>query len=212
MNASAYAARVRRPRRFLALLAGVALAVAVAGCGADHPAPRPPRLDGAVLPAIPAVDFALRDQDGATVSVRALRGRVVVLTFLYAGCGNTCAIVADQIRGALDDLGRRVPVLAVSVDPARDTPSRARAFLARHDLTRRVRFLLGTRDQLAPVWRTFGVRPRGRRFAPTLQVVLLGPDGRPRVGFPVDQLTPERLVHDVRALAATGGGPGGPAP
>src|SRR5436305_772165 len=132
----------------------------------------------------PAAEFALRDQDARAVSLRALRGRVVVLTFLYAGCGATCTVVADQIRGALDDLGSRVPVLAVSADPAGDTPARARAYLARHDLTGRVRYLLGTRRQLAPVWRTFGVRPRGRRFASTLQVVLVSPDGRPRVGFP----------------------------
>jgi len=203
-----------RVRAALALaLAGPAFTGALAGCGArNHTTTAPPRFAGGVLPPIPPVGFSLRDQDGRPLSAHTLRGRVVVLTFLYAGCGDTCTIVADQIRGALDDVGGRVPALAVSVDPAGDTPARARAYLARHELTGRLRFLLGSRAQLAPVWRTFGVQPRGRRFAATLQVVVIGPDGRPRVGFPVDQLTPEKLAHDVRELNATRGGPDGPAP
>jgi len=31
-------------------------------------------------------DFTLRDQNGREVSLRALRGRVVVLTFMYSTC------------------------------------------------------------------------------------------------------------------------------
>ncbi|HSS58062.1 MAG TPA: hypothetical protein VLK59_08635, partial [Solirubrobacteraceae bacterium] len=46
----------------------------------------PPKLGangfaGGLRPAIPPKDFTLRDQDGRMVSLRALRGQVVVLTF-----------------------------------------------------------------------------------------------------------------------------------
>ena len=93
---------------------------------------------------------ALRDQDGREVSLRALRGQVVVLTFLYTHCQDTCPVTATTIRGALDDLGHDVPALAVSVDPAGDTPASARRFLLQRRLTHdRMRFLLGRRAQLA---------------------------------------------------------------
>ena len=158
---------------------------------------------GAVRPAIPPKDFRLRDQDGEWVSLRSFRGRVVVLTFLYTTCRDTCPLTATQIRGALDDLDRDVPALAVSVDPANDTPERARRFLFRRGLAEdRMRFLLGSRDQLAPVWRAYGIRPQGAAFEHSAYVLLVDKRGRQRVGFPVAELTPEGLAHDIRRLQA----------
>ena len=75
---------------------------------------------GAALPAgAPARDFTLTDQYGRRVSLASYRGQVVVLTFLYPTCGAPCILIADQIRGALEELPRPVPVLIVSADPGR---------------------------------------------------------------------------------------------
>ena len=60
--------------------------------------------DGAALPAIVAHDFTLTDQYGHLVSLSDYRGQVVVLAFLYSTCGPTCIVIAQQIRGALDEL------------------------------------------------------------------------------------------------------------
>jgi len=151
---------------------------------------------------VPPADFSLTDQDGNTTRLAAYRGKLVILTFMYTQCRDTCPIQADQVRGALDDLGEGAPVqaLAISVDPAGDTPDRAKAFLARHGLTGRMRFLLGSRAQLAPVWRAYGVQPQGQRFDHTSYVLLIDRRGRQRIGFPLDQLTPEGLAHDARLL------------
>jgi protein SCO1/2 len=158
---------------------------------------------GAQRPAIPPQDFRLRDQDGDAVSLRDYRGRVVVLTFMYTTCRDTCPLTATQIRGALDDLGRDVPALAVSVDPVNDTPERARQFLFRRGLARnRMRFLLGSRAQLQPIWKAYGIRPEGEAFDHSAYVLLIDRRGRQRIGFPVAQLTPEGLVHDIRRLQA----------
>jgi protein SCO1/2 len=156
-------------------------------------------------PGVPSARFALRDQDGRTVRASALRGRPLVVSFLYTRCRDTCPLIADQVRGALDDLGSdRVPYLAVSVDPAGDTPGSARAFLLRHGLTGRARYLLGTRAQLAPVWRQFGIRPQRARDPRTddhsASTVVLDGRGVQRVGFTPDTITPEGVAHDVRAL------------
>jgi protein SCO1/2 len=159
---------------------------------------------GALRPAgIPPKDFALRDQDGRVTSLAAYRGQPVILTFMYSTCKDTCPLMADQIRGALDDLGRNVPALAVSVDPSGDTPLNAKSFLARHGLTGRARFLLGTRAQLAPVWRGYGIQPQtGAKSDHSAYVILVDKQGRQRVAFPASELTPEGLAHDVKVLQA----------
>jgi protein SCO1/2 len=64
----------------------------------------------------------------------------------------------------------------------------------------RMRFVLGTRAELAPVWRGFAVRPQTARTEHQARIVLVDGRGRQRIGFPVDQATPERLAHDVRLL------------
>jgi protein SCO1/2 len=158
---------------------------------------------GAVRPeGVPAPPLPLADQDGRRVDVAALRGRPYVVTFLYSTCEDTCPLQVDTIRGALDDLGRDVPVLGVSVDPAGDTPARARRFVAERRMTRRMRFLLGDEAALAPVWRAYGIRPQRGKLDHSAYVVLVDGAGRQRVGFPFDHLTPEGLAHDLSRLGA----------
>ena len=153
---------------------------------------RPP---GAMAP-----PFALHDQDGKAVSLDAYRGRPFVVTFVYSTCEDTCPALVDQVRGALDDTGLSIPMLAVSVDPANDTEARAKKFLNERRMTGRARFLLGSRAQLAPVWKGYGVQPQTGSLEHSATVVLVDASGRQRVGFPYDQLTPESLAHDLRRL------------
>jgi protein SCO1/2 len=132
--------------------------------------------DGAPFPAgIAAPDFTLRDEEGGRVSLGEYRGRVVMLTFLYSTCGDTCIVIAQQIRGALDELESehaRLPVvLVVSADPAADTPAHVKPASA------------GARvfDEYAPV-------------------LLIDRSGLERVLFETEELTPEALSHDVGKL------------
>ncbi len=88
--------------------------------------------DGAALPGtVTAPDFSLGDQLGRSVSLAGYRGRVTLVTFLYSSCGATCVLIAQQIRGALDELAGPVPVLIISADPAGDSPRRVARFLLR---------------------------------------------------------------------------------
>ena len=65
-----------------------------------------------------------------------------------------------------------------------------------------MRFLLGDRAQLQPIWKAYGVRPHGTAFDHSAYVLLIDRHGRQRIGFPVQQLTPEGLAHDIRRLQA----------
>ena len=110
----------------------------------------------------------------------------------------------QSIRGALDDLGHDVPVLGVSVDPANDTKRSAKRFLNEQKMTGRMEFLLGSRAQLAPVWRAFGIAPQTAELEHSAYVVIVDGAGRQRIGFPHDQLTPEALAHDLGRLVSAG--------
>ena len=155
-------------------------------------------------PGARAPDFTLTAQDGTRVSPSALGGGPVVYTFIYSHCRDTCPATVQTIRGALDDIGHDVPVLGVSVDPGNDTPASAKRFVNEQHMTGRMQFLLGTRAQLAPVWRAFGIAPQTNELDHTSYVVLVDGAGRQRIGFPNSALTPEGLAHDLQRLLSRG--------
>ena len=145
-------------------------------------------------------EFSLTDQDGKTVTAASLAGEPVVYAFVYSTCRDTCPAQVQTIRGALDDFGSDVRVIGISVDPANDTPERAKAFLLKQQMTGRMKFLLGTREQLAPVWTAFGIQPQSDALEHSAHTVLADGRGFQRVGFPFDYLTTERLAHDLGRL------------
>jgi protein SCO1 len=161
---------------------------------------------GAIMPkAVRAPDFELRNEEGTRVSMRSLRGQPVIVTFLYSHCQDTCPIQAQTVRGALDDLGHDVPALAIAVDPANDTPRSARKFLAEQRATGRIDFVLGSRAQLRPVWKGFGVLPQSITQEHNARVTLVDARGFQRVGYPGSEATPERLAHDLALLERESG-------
>ena len=182
-----------------------------------------PALEGAVLtPPVAAYDFRLPDQDGRAVSLSALRGKVVALTFLYARCPDYCPLIADQIaavHGQLGALGDRVAFVAVSVDPVGDTPGVIREFLALHHVAGILTYVRGTAAQLRPVWAHYFVASDAPGAGPaavgagagpvpaqtvshTTIVYVIDPQGRIRVFLPAN-FDPKDLATDIRVLART---------
>jgi protein SCO1/2 len=218
--------RVLRPQRlgpFLALLALAILTTALAGCagssggrstGASAEASAPgvvsnTGFDGGLLPAgVKPHDFMLTDQYGRRVSLSSFRGKVVILAFLYSASKATAPLIAQQIRGALDELDPHtpaVPALAVSVDPMADTPAHVRSFLHTTSLTGRLEYLTGSPAELRAVWRAYRVVPASAgegAYERGAFVLLLDRAGAERVNFSLEELTPEGLAHDVRKLEA----------
>jgi protein SCO1 len=161
---------------------------------------------GATMPpGLRAPGFELRDEQGRPVSMRALRGEPVVVTFLYSHCEDTCPITAQTIRGALDDLGHDVPAIAISVDPPNDTPASARKFLAEQRANGRIRFVLGNRAELRRLWTGYAITPQRIRQEHMARITLVDARGFQRVGYPISQATPERLAHDLRLLERDAG-------
>ena len=180
------------PRVTIALMLGVAAVfagvVALAWPSDEQASGGPDRFEGATLPAgLKAPDFELTDQEGRRVTMRALRGKPVIVAFLYSTCEDTCPIQAQQIKGALNELGTDYPALAVSVDPANDSPRNAKAFNSKQRMTGRLTWVLGRRAELAPVWKAYARHRPARRPRAQRPLRAGGPQGHPARGLPAGQ-------------------------
>jgi protein SCO1/2 len=108
-----------------------------------------------------APEISLRDQDGRLVDLAQQRGRVVVLTFLYTHCHDICPLIAGRLNAVLANLTvaerAHTRVVAVSVDPRGDTFASVRRYAAAKHLLPQFRYLVGSRQELAPVWQAYGI-------------------------------------------------------
>lgn len=187
----------------------IGLAVLCAGCGAakhtaaiEH-APAPKAGDGfPITPPEAAPPFLLRDQTGRLTGPQQDRGHWTVVTFLYTNCPDVCPLVAKQL-GAAQRAHGDLRVIAVSVDPKRDTAAARRAFVAAHHLPASFRFVSGTRAALRPVWARYHVAalpgPSGTVSHSTYEL-LIDPSGKERELFDA-KVTARAVLRAVQALS-----------
>jgi protein SCO1/2 len=176
----------------------MSLLLILGGCGSSRSPGHASSFEGAAYPpGVLAPGFALPDEHGRSVSLSGYRGKVVALAFLSSDC-KACALVAQQIRGALDELGSpsKMSTIFVSADPRADAPAHVARFLAGTSLTGRAVYLTGARRSLEPIWRAYHVS----RAEDAITVLLIDRTGFERVGFGLEQITPEGLAHDIRLL------------
>ncbi len=158
-----------------------------------------------VAGAKPAPGLALRDQRGATISLRSLRGRVVLLTFLDSKCTRECPIEGRVLRDVLRRItGTGAVAVVVSVDPWADTPTSALTFAAHAGWSGNWRWLLGDKTALAPVWRAYNIAvkrtPGDILHSTALYLIDLAGDLRAGYLFPFSAAA---VTQDVRRLAGT---------
>ncbi len=197
-----------------AALSGAAFALADRG-GVRAPLERS-QLRGFLEPSVAAPPFALTDQNRRVVQLAALRGRPVVLAFVYSHCREICPLTAERIRSAqrlLSADSGKVAWLAVSVDPRSDTAASVRAFSRRHGLLGRWRYLFRPRRRVLATLKAYGIQPQlteqSSVQAPFQQhgayISLLDGAGRRVESFTGQTLTAVDLAHDLRLLLASSG-------
>ncbi len=117
--------------------------------------------EAALSPPTPAPPLALRNYLGQPVNLSSYRGKAVLVTFLYTNCPDVCPLITSNLRVAQNLMSKSVrsktQIIAVSVDPKGDTPKAVAAFLAQHEMTGRMQYLVGSASELAPVWKAWGV-------------------------------------------------------
>jgi protein SCO1 len=112
-------------------------------------------------PPAKAPPIALRNYLGQAVKLSSYRGKAVLVTFLYTNCPDICPLITSNLRVAQNLMGpktaAKVQIIAVSVDPKGDTKKAVASFLARHEMTGRMQYLVGSAHELARVWKAWGV-------------------------------------------------------
>jgi protein SCO1/2 len=198
----------------LVLVAGVVALVAIGGTpGARaRSEARADDFDAAAVltPAAPAPPLALHNYLGRPVNINSYRGKAVLVTFLYTNCPDICPLITSNLRVALNLMGAKeaskVQVIAVSVDPRGDTPKAVAAFLARHEMTGRMQYLIGSAKELARAWKAWGVGSERDAEQPQLvnhTGVIYGiTSSGKRLTLYDASFEPSEIAHDVPLLVA----------
>jgi len=161
-------------------------------------------------PPLPAPPLELHNYLGQPVNIASYRGRAVLVTFLYTNCPDICPLITASLHATLELLGSRgssrVQIIAVSVDPHGDTSRAVAAFLARHHMTGRMQYLIGSAHELARVWKAWGVGSERDASQPqfvnhTGLVYGITASGK-RTTIYAANFIPAELAHDVPLLAA----------
>ncbi len=114
------------------------------------------------IPPAPAPGFTLTDQQGHTMSLASLRGKVVVLEFMDPHCTDICPIVSQEFVDAYHELGARaghVVFVAINVNQYHAKVSDMAAYSAAHQLTTIPgwHFFTGPLPALKTAWRNYNI-------------------------------------------------------
>lgn len=156
----------------LLVLLALAAALLLAGCGddsssgGDEPAAKAKttKFEGATAdPPKPAPRLQLKDSTGKRFDIADFRGKAVLVTFLYVNCPDVCPLMTANLHTAVKQLGPKandLQIVAVSTDPERDTPKAVNKYLKKHQVTSEMRYLVGSKAKLEPIWKAWGVISR----------------------------------------------------
>jgi len=141
------------------------------------------------VPGVRAPGFTLTDQNGHTMSLASLRGKVVVLEFMDPHCTDICPIVSQEFVDAYHKLGGRagnVVFAAINVNQYHATVADMAAFsrAQRLDTIPGWHFLTGPVAALQAAWRNYNIAVQAPNpnadIIHTSSVYFIDPRGRER--------------------------------
>jgi protein SCO1 len=151
--------------------------------------------------------FELVDQAGAVVRSGELRGRVLVVSFVFTTCAEACPLVTAQLartqsRIRAEKLDGRVHFVSITLDPATDRPDVLRRYAEAYGLDLASWHLLtGPAADVARVVRAFGLNAVAReRIVHGSLVVLVDEKGRIAERRTDLELDPDGLLGSLRKL------------
>ncbi len=156
----------------------------------------------------PAPEFTLTAQNGKLVSLSGLRGKVVVVAFVYTNCPDACPLLTAKMAMLETRLGahfgRNVAFVSITVDPERDSPE----VLARYARTHGGNvagwdFLTGSPGEIANVALGYGVVARKIERGTVdhaLVTTIVDQRGIMRVQYLGTRFDPQEFLRDIRGL------------
>jgi len=106
--------------------------------------------------ALPA--FSLVDEWGQNVTPEKIKGKVSLISFMFAHCQTMCPAIVDQVKFALKKLNQTdIPVYFITLDPWRDTPATLPTLSKKWGNHPQIHFLSGDPKNVSAVIEAFGV-------------------------------------------------------
>jgi len=146
----------------LAGLVAVALAFVLRGTSAPAASPQAPASESAAVTWAAgkerAPDFNLRDEHGRPISLRSLRGRMVLVTFIDPLCRDFCPIEAQRLSDAVrTTTGAKPTIVAISVNTAGNRADILRVDERKWNVVPQWRWAVGSEEALARVWHSYHI-------------------------------------------------------
>lgn len=164
------------------------------------------------LPVIrPVPDFALTTNAGVPLRLSDLKGKVLIVGFIFTTCNGSCPATTHRMAQVQEELKRRklstdgrMQLVSISLDPGRDTPEVLRGYMRLYDVDpSNWTFLTGAPEAVAKVIADWGmwVRPaaNGQLDHPS-RVFLVDRRGRIREIYNLNFLKPAWVAEDVQSL------------
>jgi protein SCO1/2 len=156
-------------------------------------------------------DFTLTTQNEKPLKFGDLKGKVLLVSFIFTTCNGTCPATTHRMaqvqqelatRGVLKD--DRVRLLSITLDPARDTPEVLRGYMKLYDLSsEHWTFLTGAVKDVQRVHTAWGMWAKpaanGQLDHPS-RVFLIDGQGRVREIYNLTFLRPAWVAEDVELL------------
>jgi cytochrome oxidase Cu insertion factor (SCO1/SenC/PrrC family) len=139
------------------------------------------------LPHRPAPGFTLTDQNGRTMPLSELRGKVVVLEFMDPHCVDICPIVSQEFVDAYHDLGPaagKVVFAAINVNQYHASVAAMAGYSREHGLTAipSWHFFTGPLPALQSAWRGYDIAVQAPSpnadIVHTSAIYFIGPTGQ----------------------------------
>jgi protein SCO1 len=158
----------------------------------------------------PAPRTVLIDENGKPFDLASLKGKVVLVSFVYTTCTGVCpgttqaiARIQDTLKGA-KLWGKSVEFVSITLDPRHDTPEVLRRYARLFGADPAAwRFLTGSPAQVQSVINDWGMwvktLPTGALDHPS-RVFLLDLGGHQRELYNLQFLQPASVLEDVRGL------------
>jgi protein SCO1/2 len=158
-----------------------------------------------------APDFNLMTQAGQKLRLANLKGKVLLVSFVFTTCNGTCPATTHRMSQVQQELktrglweNNRVRFLSITLDPVRDTPEVLRGYMRLYDIDAYGwSFLTGPVDQVARTIEAWGMwaRPaaKGQIDHPS-RIFLVDTRCRIREIYNLNFLKPAWVAEDVALL------------
>jgi protein SCO1/2 len=155
-------------------------------------------------------DFKLTDQNGKPFQFNGTRGKIVLVTFIFTTCPDVCPLLTAKLAGIKRTMEekkiRDYFLLSITTDPERDTAATLREYAGHFKAdVRNWSFLTGSRQDMAKVWKLFGVnvtKTESGQVQHTSLTTLVDHQGIRRVDYYGDKWQEKEVLKDIEWLAS----------